>query len=84
MSEIGSKTVLLECPFCELKQKERFKDGKTIDLYCNCNINAQMYLSFKKDAWIKYGYLVTETTQFWVLEEMTLQKKIKDEKTNKI
>lgn len=77
MSKIGSKTVLLECPFCEHKQTERFKDGKTIDLYCNCNINAYMSLSFKKDAYIKYSYLVTETTQFWVLKEMT---KIKNEK----
>ncbi len=52
--------ILLECPICKWDQMQRFKNGKTIELLCVCNVNAQMYNSVNKSPMVKYGLLVDE------------------------
>jgi ssDNA-binding Zn-finger/Zn-ribbon topoisomerase 1 len=49
--------VILECPLCTHKQEQKFSDTRTVELYCNCNVNGYMYLSLKGDKYIKYGRL---------------------------
>lgn len=49
--------VILECPICKQKQEQKFSDTRTVELYCNCNLNGYMYLSLKGDKYIKYGRL---------------------------
>lgn len=35
--------VILKCPVCKQEQDEKFKETKTINMYCTCNVNAYMY-----------------------------------------
>jgi len=52
--------VVFECPKCGWEQDHKFKEGRTIDLYCFCNIQGRMNLSLKGDRYIKYSYLVSD------------------------
>ena len=47
--------VILKCPVCKQEQDEKFKETKTINMYCDCNVNGYMYTSLKGDKYIKYG-----------------------------